>query len=158
MTDNTNIDTVQDGIPTPQEAGRTFTQDDVNRIVQERLAKVKADPDIAQRLQAIEQREKELTAKETAFQQEQILRDNGVKDPEEIILYGIRVNQLVTEGKTFEQVAKEYFTEHPRPNKIPATVMFDGGSKPPAFTLPGSGSGMYHHDPVREGMGLNRKE
>lgn len=48
--------------------GRTFTQEDVNRIVQERLAKEKAksngEADLAKREQELAQREFHMTAKE----------------------------------------------------------------------------------------------
>jgi hypothetical protein len=61
---------------TDQETGgKTFTQEDVNRIIQERLAKEKAkssgDTDFSKREQEIEQRELRLTAKE-------ILTDKGL--------------------------------------------------------------------------------
>jgi len=50
----------------PQETTRAFTQDDVNRIVSERLAKEKAKSEAAmvQRGQELDQREKMLVARE----------------------------------------------------------------------------------------------
>lgn len=54
------------GNPTPQE-GKTFSQEDVNRIVSERLAREKSKPDadLAQREQDLQRREFLLSAKET---------------------------------------------------------------------------------------------
>lgn len=70
MSENTNqngTQTAQDATPAGTggqgESGRTFTQDDVNRIVSERLAheRAKAAPD------PMEQRERELAAREAAM-------------------------------------------------------------------------------------------
>jgi len=68
---NTNVvndatTTAEGGNTTPQQEGKTFTQDDVNRIVGERLGKekAKADADLAKREQEIAQRELMLSAKE----------------------------------------------------------------------------------------------
>lgn len=51
---------------TPETGERTFTQEDVNRIVGERLAKEKgkSDAELAEREQGIQQRELLLTARE----------------------------------------------------------------------------------------------
>lgn len=68
MEDNNNVN--QDANPAAgQETGeKTFTQEDVNRIVQERLAKEKAknsgETDFAKREQELAQRELHMTAKE----------------------------------------------------------------------------------------------
>lgn len=70
MEDNTNINQNQNADPaTGQGTGeKTFTQDDVNRIVQERLAKEKAknsgEADFAKREQELVRRELHMTAKE----------------------------------------------------------------------------------------------
>ena len=70
-------------------------------------------------------------SKIAAFEQEKVLHKNGVTDAEDVALYRIRINQLVTEDKTFAQAATEYFTAHPRSGKVPATVMFDGKGQVP---------------------------
>lgn len=63
---NDNINTAQGGNNTQTQGDRTFTQDDVNRIVQERLAKEKAKSEaaIAQKEQELAKRELLLSAKE----------------------------------------------------------------------------------------------
>ncbi|MCM1101926.1 MAG: DUF4355 domain-containing protein [Acetatifactor muris] len=64
MNQNQNADPAAE----QETGGKTFTQDDVNRIVQERLAKEKAknsgEADLAKREQELAQRELHMTAKE----------------------------------------------------------------------------------------------
>ena len=55
------------GAQQPQQQERTFTQEEVNRIVQERLARVKNTPDnsgSSEREHALDQRERRLEASE----------------------------------------------------------------------------------------------
>lgn len=52
-------------------------------------------------------------AENTKLKQEKILKNHGINDDEEINVYSIRINQLVTDGKDFETTAKEYFENHP---------------------------------------------
>ncbi len=55
------------GAQQPQQQERTFTQDEVNRIVQERLARAKNAPDnsgYTEREQVLDQRERRLEARE----------------------------------------------------------------------------------------------
>ena len=78
-TDNVNVD--QNGTATPAEATggeRTFTQDDVNRIVQDRLAK-----DRTKTSEEISKREQELAAREFRLNSRQKLIDRGY--PESIM-------------------------------------------------------------------------
>lgn len=58
--------TAQQAAGSAQEGERTFTQEDVNRIVQERLARVKTDaaPDLQERERQLEQRSLYLDARE----------------------------------------------------------------------------------------------
>lgn len=66
MTMNENTNTVSAVDNTAAETGKTFSQEDVNRIIQERLAKekTKVDAAAAQREQELTKRELMLTAKE----------------------------------------------------------------------------------------------
>jgi hypothetical protein len=68
MGENNNMNQNADPAAEQGTGEKTFTQDDVNRIVQERLAKEKAknsgDADFAKREQELAQRELHLTAKE----------------------------------------------------------------------------------------------
>lgn len=73
------------GTATEQQQEKTFTQDDVNRIVQERLAKEKAknngDTDLAKREQELNRREMTIRAKE-------ILSEKGLpKELAEVMRY-----------------------------------------------------------------------
>lgn len=65
--ENTSLEGTQTSTDGTQQ-GKTFTQEDVNRIVQERLAKEKAknsgEADLAKREQELAQRELHMTAKE----------------------------------------------------------------------------------------------
>jgi hypothetical protein len=58
--------TQQTGEGSAAQTGKTFTQDDVNRIVQERLARAKleASPELQERERKCEQRELQLEARE----------------------------------------------------------------------------------------------
>lgn len=73
MEENT-MNTQNEGKSTP-EGEKTFTQDDVNRIVQERLAKEKGkqNEDISARIAELDKRERKMNAV-------QKLRDNGLPD------------------------------------------------------------------------------
>lgn len=79
MSDQEKKTTPEGGNPTPQEAGeRTFTTEDVNRIVQERLAKEKAKNDAA-----LAQREAEIAQREFALYATETLKKNDL--PPEIM-------------------------------------------------------------------------
>lgn len=84
--ENTNMNTVEEQQATTQPEGngeKTFTQEDVNRIVGERLAKEKAknDVDFVKREQDLQQRELAMSAKE-------LLADKGLpKDLADILKY-----------------------------------------------------------------------
>lgn len=66
--ENNNMDQNADPAANQETGEKTFTQEDVNRIVQERLAKEKAknsgEADFAKREQELNQRELKLSAKE----------------------------------------------------------------------------------------------
>ena len=84
--ENVNMNTVEEQQVTTQPEGngeKTFTQEDVNRIVGERLAKEKAknDVDFVKREQDLQQRELAMSAKE-------LLADKGLpKDLADILRY-----------------------------------------------------------------------
>ena len=65
------------------------------------------------------------------LKQEKILRGYGFTDDEEVTVYGIRINQLVTTEKDFATAAKEYFEANPRPTKPPASLKFNGSGHQP---------------------------
>lgn len=73
-TKNTSTEGMQTGTEGGQ-AGRTFTQDDVNRIVQERVAKEKG-----KNSEELDKRAAELDLRERKMNAVQTLRDNGLPD------------------------------------------------------------------------------
>ena len=67
MSDTTATKPAENGVDTSAQGGRTFTQEDVNRIVQERLSreKTKLEAPIGEREQELAHREFMLEARET---------------------------------------------------------------------------------------------
>lgn len=97
--------------------------DTIAKITAEWQAKqVTPEQTIAQLQGDVSARDVELAA----LKQEKILRNHGLTDDEDIEVYGIRINKLVTDGKTFEQAAQEYFEAHPRKQKASASATNSG--------------------------------
>lgn len=136
--------TVSPGTP----AEKTFTQADVDTIVARRLAKAQKGMPSDEELSAFRawkdsqqtEQEKidalkterdtaktELTAAQAKIEQyerEKILVGKGVL-AEDVDYYAFKIGKMVTDSKTFEQAATEYFAE----NKPRGTVRVDlGGS------------------------------
>lgn len=96
----------------PENGGRTFTQEEVNRIVGERLAKEKArygaqdDAALAEREQAFAEREKALAEKEALFEIKDMLHEKGL--PAELlpVLKAGDKAALETALKALEEYAK----------------------------------------------------
>lgn len=115
--------------PNPEE--RTFSQDDVNRIIQERLAKEKAKSDaaIAQREQELAHREFMLTAKEKL----------AGKKLSPALLDALNVSSPEAFEKSLEIIERELMT---RPKGGKSQLRITDGDPPDAG------------DPVRDAMGL----
>ena len=139
---NTNTTNTGDaGTTTPQAEDKTFTQDQVNAIIGERLQKErqKAESDIAKREQELSQREFLLNAKST-------LTEKGL--PAELADY------IIADPEALEK-AVNLLTEHIKSNKARIAEVARGlrgagmTGKPsqPLFSAP---------DPIREAMGLNK--
>lgn len=79
-----NKNTLTEGIQTSTEGTqeRTFTQDDVNRIVQDRLAKEKnkSNEELQRKEQELAEREKELTRKEFTLNAKRELAERGFSE------------------------------------------------------------------------------
>jgi hypothetical protein len=77
MDQNQNSNTMNNN---PEAGERTFTQEDVNRILGERLSKekAKADAAFAEREQQFAQREKELANREALFELKDKLKEMGL--------------------------------------------------------------------------------
>lgn len=113
-----------------QQGERTFTQEEVNRIVQDRLARFKTEP--SDKEKELEQKEKELTIRERKLRAAEAFNEKSLpKDLLEVLDYSDE-NKMNENIKILE---KTYGTKqggyHPA-----------GGGNPPA------------KDPVREAMGL----
>lgn len=135
MTDTTTTmpETGEAGNPTPApEDTRTFSQDDVNRIVSERLAKerAKAETSLAQREQELQRREFELTAHET-------LRQKGL--PTEL-MEALNCSSPEAFSKSLELLDKQF--NYSSPNKI---IFPPVGGVPPGYGVDSA---------VREAFGL----
>lgn len=77
MEQNTNNNTMNNN---PENGERTFTQEEVNRIVGERLAKEKnrGEASLAEREQQFAEREKELANREALIELKEQLKDMGL--------------------------------------------------------------------------------
>jgi len=142
--------TTAEGGTTPQVEEKTFTQAELNAIVGKRLAEEKAKqvpPDV-QKL--AKERDEGFAFRDgiiATLRNEKTLRDCGITDEEDILVYGIRISQLVTGGKTFDEAAADYFKAHPRPTRQPAVAIYGVTGKTPLC------GGSADHQ-LREAMGL----
>lgn len=128
----------------PGEGAKTFSQEDVNRIIGERLAKEKAanDAKLAQREQELSQRELLLTAKEK-------IASAGL--PAELA-EAINMTSAETVDKALQIIQKIVNDSKPAP-EIKGVKPVDG---PRFSTGVSGGNGFGRYDPIREAMGLNR--
>lgn len=121
------LDKKADGVMRSMLKEKGFDDDTIKSIVAEHKAK-QVTPE--QRLAQIEkERDDGFAARDaelTALKQEKILRSHGLTDDEDIEIYGIRIGKLVTDGKTFEQAAAEYFEAHPHKQKASASATNSG--------------------------------
>lgn len=145
---NTNNNNTQPEVAPAAQPEKTFTQADVDTIVARRLAKAQKGMPSDEELSAFRawknsqqtEQEKidalkterdtaktELTAAQAKIEQyerEKILVGKGVL-AEDVDYYAFKIGKMVTDSKTFEQAATEYFAE----NKPRGTVRVDlGGS------------------------------
>ena len=138
--DNTNI-TTGDAGTTPKPENKTFSQDDLNRIVSERLSKerAKAESDIQKREQDLQQREFLLTARTTLTERGLPVELSGflnLSDPE-AFEKGLEIldNYIKSELKKTTETAK------PKP---PPGALYGGRKE----------TGSTKSDGIRSAMGL----
>lgn len=161
--ENTDL-TVDTGTPTPQEAGRTFTQDEVNRIVQDRLAKERnklSPPPLSEKELELAEREKKLAQREFEQAARDILDKHKLSDK---LLTVLNVSDADGLTKALDILDEEFdfkeegpriyyknpddtWTRHKRGDPVPRAVA--------STTHIGQRSAP---DPIRQGMGLNWKE
>lgn len=121
---------------------KTFSQEDVNRIIGERLAKEKAanDAKMAQREQELAQRELLLTAKEK-------ISSAGL--PVELA-EAINMASAESVDRALEIIQKVIHDRKEAPDGLP-------GKPVPRFSTGPIGSGEKGSDGIRDAMGLNRR-
>lgn len=129
----------QPGADNPTEGNRTFSQEDVNRIIQERLAKEK------QRGQeAFTAKEQELAAREYRLDATAVLREKGLPDELAEMIKADNVEEFSRNVETIVGlIGNRKVTEGPR---VIATGSIIGAV---------GGTGI-ETDPIREAFGLKK--
>jgi len=106
---NTSAEGTQTSTEGTQQSGKTFTQDDVNRIVQERLAKEKSkassNEDFEKKTAELEKRTTELEARENRLNAVTALRDAGYPDELADVIRCSNADEL---KKSMEVIDKNY--------------------------------------------------
>lgn len=137
MSDLQNTSTEGTQTSTEGAQQKSFTQDDVNRIVQERLAKERSkgndNDELTKRAAELDLRERKLTAKEK-------LRENGLPD---YLADALNMNTEEDFQKSMEAVLKMKGETGVQPKAI--------GTGSPIGSI---GSGIRALDPVRDAFGL----
>lgn len=130
----TNDTAVIDGAHNPADGEKTFTQEDVNRIVGERLARdrARAESELVQREQSLQQRELLLSAKEA-------LHAKGYS-PE--LLEALNYSSSKALEKSLAIIEKQFGNKNEKPQ---TGFQVTGGA---------SGHGSMNIDPTRRAMGL----
>lgn len=145
---NTNNQTAGEGTQQPE---KLFTQDDVNRIVGERLSRVKQDADSAD---TYRQERDDARRELEQYKQNAFLKSKGVKD-EYLEFVTFKAKKLVDDKTDFQKAAETVLAQNPqfagraRGYTVVSTGMPDGG--------PGSGTGkggIDDPDAIRKAMGL----
>jgi len=131
--DNQNINPVEG----QNQEGRTFTQDDVNRIVGERLAKEKAKYE-----QMLQQKEQELNRRELTLKAKELLSSKGLPLD---LLEAINYSDEETLSKSISIIEKTFKKEEPV--KVVGTPPNNTGI---------SVNGKSVADPIRKAFGLMR--
>lgn len=145
---NTNNQTAGEETQQPE---KLFTQDDVNRIVGERLSRVKQDADSAD----MYRQERDDARRELEqYKQNAFLKSKGVKD-EYLEFVTFKAEKLVDDKTDFQKAAETVLAQNPqfagraRGYTVVSTGKPDGG--------PGSGTGkggIDDPDAIRKAMGL----
>lgn len=135
---------------TPQEGGKTFTQEEVNRIVSERLSKEKGKIN-AEREATYTKKEQELNTRELKLKARETLSEKSLPSElldvlncssEEELLRCIDILE-----QTYSKNQKQGEPQAPQTGFIPII----GGHG-------GNNSRVSIIDPIKEAMGLNRKD
>ena len=108
---NTSAEGTQTSTEGTQQSGKTFTQDDVNRIVQERLAKEKSkassNEDFEKKTAELEKRTTELEARENRLNAVTALRDAGYPDELADVIRCSNADELKKSMAVIDKIIKE---------------------------------------------------
>lgn len=132
-----------------QQGGKTFTQDDVNRIVQERLAKEKgkasSNEDFEKKTAELERKQAELLEKENRLNALTALRSAGYPDELADVIRCSNADELKKSMELIDKIIKERTpSEQDKENEANKAAF--------AFTMPMQNSSVK--DDVRAAMGL----
>lgn len=150
---NANNQTAGEGTQQPE---KLFTQDDVNRIVGERLSRVKQDADSADTYRrerdTLRQERDDARRELEQYKNDAFLKSKGVKD-EYLEFVTFKIEKLVDDKTDFQKAAELVLAQNPqlagRGYTVVSTGKPDGG--------PGSGAGKGgtdDPDAIRKAMGL----
>ena len=149
-TKNTQASAQQDGQKnseqnSTQQPEKLFTQADVDRIINNRLARMKQDMDTADQYR----RERDDARRELEqYKNDAFLASKGVKDADKDYVT-FKAMQLVDDNTSFQQVVENFLKENPRFTGRGFTVVSTGSS---ALNF-GSGGASADAD-IRKAMGL----
>lgn len=108
---NTSAEGTQTSTEGTQQSGKTFTQDDVNRIVQERLAKEKSkassNEDFERKTAELEKRTTELEVRENRLNAVTALRDAGYPDELADVIRCSNADELKKSMEVIDKIIKE---------------------------------------------------
>ena len=108
---NTSAEGTQTSTEGTQQSGKTFTQDDVNRIVQERLAKEKSkassNEDFEKKTAELEKRTTELEARANRLNAVTALRDAGYPDELADVIRCSNADELKKSMEVIDKIIKE---------------------------------------------------
>lgn len=108
---NTSAEGTQTSTEGTQQSGKTFTQDDVNRIVQERLAKEKSkassNEDFEKKTAELEKRTTELEARENRLNAVTALRNAGYPDELADVIRCSNADELKKSMEVIDKIIKE---------------------------------------------------
>ena len=147
---NTSVEGTQTSVEGTQNSVKTFTQDDVNRIVQERLAKEKSkasgNDDFQKRSEELDKRTAELDAKESRLNALEALRGAGYPDELADVIKCSNADELKKSMEIIDKIITERTPKGWKPeleakrSRIIPTVPMSSGPLP--------------SDGIRKAMGL----
>ena len=143
MNDTTTIDTAADSVNTSVQEGKTFSQEDVNRIVSERLGKEKSRTDAE-----LAKKEQELAHKELLFTLTQKLSAQGLPAD---LLVAINTSSSEAADKSLDIISKVITL------KTEAAIQSAGAANPHRkldLPPPGQMPGTDNNALMRAAMGL----